>query len=57
MRLTLSDSLGAGHGRLCVGRSLFLMRGEQARRVEDKGKFRSDVNEYRQEWVEKASAC
>jgi hypothetical protein len=31
MRLTLSDSLGAGHGLLRAGRSLFLTRGKQAR--------------------------
>jgi hypothetical protein len=31
MRLTLSDSLGAGHGRLCAGRSLFFPTGKQAR--------------------------
>ena len=31
MRLTLSDSLGAGDGRLCAGRSLLLTRGKQAR--------------------------
>jgi hypothetical protein len=30
MRFTLSDSLGAGHGRLAADRSLFLTRGKQA---------------------------
>jgi hypothetical protein len=31
MRFTLSNSLGAGHGRLGAGGSLFLTRGKQAR--------------------------
>jgi hypothetical protein len=30
MRFTLSDSLGAGHGRLCACRPLFFARGKQA---------------------------
>jgi hypothetical protein len=30
MRLTLSDSSGAGHGLRCAGRSLFLTKGKQA---------------------------